>query len=234
MLLAKTEKTKLMLSQRDPSLGAKDRQILIMCNGVRSYEELVGMLGREAKPLLDRFIQSGLLMDATQALKSNSGVFSKTGTFYISDFASSGARKTTGSRGRPLQTHAAQLSSRSASLATDRAPLAIEQDKPASTNNRGKRSIAASKMYMINLLQMHRDLDSSTLAVNIHTSEDEQQLVACILASLRFITRKAGLAYGKRVAEQLSNILPEAYLPDLYAFTEECLLEQSSVVVAEH
>ncbi len=233
MLLAKTEKSKLMLIQRDASLGAKDRQILIMCNGIRTYSELVDMLGQDVKPILDRFIKTGLLMDASQALKNNAGVFSQTGTFYASDFPNSGASKSAGVRSRLLQTHVAAPSSRTAPLATDRAPLATEQDQPASTNNRGKRSIAASKMYMINLLQMHRDLDSSTLAVNIHTSEDEQQLVACILASLRFITRKAGLAYGKRVAEQLSNILPEAYLPDLDAFTNEYLLEQPSIVVTE-
>jgi hypothetical protein len=233
MLLAKTEKSKRMLSQRDASLGAKDRQILIMCNGIRTYDELVGMLGRDVKPVLDQLIQSGLLMDASRALKSNSGVMSQTGTFHSSDFVNSGANK--GASSPKTSTHASSkpLTSMSAPLTTDRAALTPAQDKPISTSSRGKRSIAASKMYMINLLQMHRDLDSSTLAVNIHTSEDEQQLVACILASLRFITDKAGRDYGKRVSEQLSNILPESYMPDLDAFRNEFLLDQPYVVVIE-
>jgi hypothetical protein len=237
MLLAKTEKAKLMLSQRDPSLGAKGRQILIMCNGARSYNDLVEMLGRDAMPILDQFIKNRLLMDTSQALKSNSGIFSPTGTFYSSDFANSGTGKAASLSGKvplaPLSNHA-PLSSMSAPLSTDRAALTASQDKPVSTNSKGKRSIAASKMYMINLLQMHRDLDSSTLAVNIHTSEDEQQLVACILASLRFVTHKAGLQYGQRVTEQLRNILPESYLPDLDAFNNEVLLHQPPFVVTEN
>jgi hypothetical protein len=234
MLLAKSEKTKLMLSQRDTSLGAKDRQILIMCNGSRSYKELVVMLGVSVKPVLDRLIQDGLLIDASKALASNRGVFSQTGTFYASDFASQGASKIGELSEPPSATQSGGLSSIRDSLATDRADLTALQDRPASLNSRGKRSIAASKMYVINLLQMHRDLDSSTLAVNIHTSEDEQQLVSCILASLRFVTRKAGVDYGKRVTEQLSNILPESYLADLEAFSNEFLFQQPSVVVKEN
>ncbi len=233
MLLAKTEKTKLMLSQRDSSLGAKDRQILILCSGTRTYDELVEMLGREIEPLLNRFIGNGLLVDVSRALRNDSGAMSQTGTFYSSELQNLAAKVAAVVREKPVRTSStpSQLMAVSASTDRDVIPTA-SQGAPVSLSSRGKRSIAASKMYMINLLQMHRDLDASTLAVNIHTSENEQQLVASVFASLRFVTNKAGLPYGMRVAEQLSNILPEIYLPSLREFTSENLTEQPSILVS--
>jgi hypothetical protein len=232
MLLAKSEKAKLLLSQRDASLGAKERQILIMCNGARTYQELTGLFGSDVKPILDRFMGNELLIDASKALVSERGVFSKTGTYYASDFTIQEATNSASYKETDKVAKAAHGAPKTQAVSKP-AELKLISDKPVSLNSKSKRSIAASKMYMINLLQMHRDLDSSTLAVNIHTSENEQQLVSCILASLEFIARKGGHDYCKRIANQLSNILPETYLPALEALVEDGFNQASPMLMNE-
>jgi hypothetical protein len=228
MLLAKSEKSKWMLSERDASLGAKDRQILIMCNGRRSYQELTELFGPDVQQTLDRFIKNGLLIDASKVLENDKGVLSQTGTFYASELAESKPKRSTHSGTAAAAKPSTSVANRTDPTAKLRDTAALANDPPIQLNKSGKRSIAASKMYMINLLQMHRDLDSSALAVNIHTSENEQQLVICILASLRYVNRKAGSEYGNRIAEQLSQILPENYLPDLDEVRKDLLIADTA------
>ncbi len=233
MSLAKTEKAKVMLSRRDGSLGAKERQILIMCNASRQYDEFIQLFGDDVKPILDGLIRQGLVMDAGRTSVHEHGAFSQTGTYYSSEFMSSGAfrsdfksSQSSVHPGKQATTTASSSNSRAITeaqkdLSTSKMSQVRAESATSGSQTRGRRSLAASKMYIVNLLQMHRDLDSSTLALNIQTSADEQQLITSILASLRYICGKAGMSYGQRVVEQLTNTLPEVYLPELMAFVDE-------------
>jgi hypothetical protein len=247
MSLAKTEKAKIMLSRRDGGLSAKERQILIMCNASRSYDDFVKLFGSDVELTLDRLIRGALIMDVQPREIQDHGALSQTGTFYSSELKSSDRMR--------FEPQDAQTPSFFAPLAEGASPTSKASSASAPTSNRGKsstepasqkpsveaargdtkirgrRSIAASKMYIVNLLQLHRDLDASTLTLNLHTSEDEEQLFACILASLHYISAKAGSEYCRRVCSQLEGTLPEAHLPGLAAFVKDVLNDSPSFLV---
>ena len=73
-------------------------------------------------------------------------------------------------------------------------------------------------MYMIDLLQMMRNMDASSLAVNLHTSADGNELLEWVLVGLKFIYIASGESYGSRVYEGLLEIVPEHQLPKLEEF----------------
>ena len=85
--------------------------------------------------------------------------------------------------------------------------------------------MAATKMYMIDMLQLMRDPGASSLAVSIQTSADEGELVYHLLDSLRYIASRAEPSYVERVGERIAQILPDPYLEPLGA----TLAELSSV-----
>jgi len=94
---------------------------------------------------------------------------------------------------------------------------------------RQRRSMAATKMYMIDLLQLMRDSGASSLAVSIQTSADEIELVYHLLDSLRYIAGRAEPSYVERVGERIAQILPESYLEPLEATLAEVLAGRSTV-----
>ena len=73
-------------------------------------------------------------------------------------------------------------------------------------------------MYMIDLLQMMRNMDASSLAVSLHTSADGNELLDWVLVGLKFICSASGVSYGSRVYQRLLEIVPEHQLPKLEEF----------------
>jgi hypothetical protein len=75
-----------------------------------------------------------------------------------------------------------------------------------------KRSLAATRMYMMDMLQLLRDMDASAMAVSLHTSESEAEFIANILSAVRLIALKSGPTYALRVLSKLSEIVPQSHL----------------------
>ncbi len=64
MLLHKTTRAHAALqSARDANLSLADRRILILADGRRSLNELVGLLGSEALPSIERLLRERYLED---------------------------------------------------------------------------------------------------------------------------------------------------------------------------
>ena len=84
---------------------------------------------------------------------------------------------------------------------------------PARTTSR--RSLAASKMYLIDMLQLQRDAESVSLRAEIQTSPSEDELVYRMMKGLRHLQDVATVSYARRVGERLAEILPEQHLPHL-------------------
>ncbi|HEY0661379.1 MAG TPA: hypothetical protein VGD21_08700 [Lysobacter sp.] len=189
MLLTKTIQARIALHERSGGLSALERRALILSDGNRSRDELVNLLGRDVLPLIDRLVRDGYLASAGESCPPAATVTATPRTMT--------ATSPVAMPGPALAVAA------SASVA---APAA-----------RSRRSLAATKMYVIDMLQLQRNADSASLAVSIQASRDPNELIGSVFDALRHIQRSSSTSYGRRVAERLAEIIPEEFLPRLQA-----------------
>lgn len=78
-----------------------------------------------------------------------------------------------------------------------------------------RRSLAASKMYLVDMLQLQRDPESVSLRADIQTSPSEDELVYRMMQGLRHLQSVVAASYARRVGDRLAEILPEQHLPRL-------------------
>ncbi|GAB3348187.1 hypothetical protein [Lysobacter tyrosinilyticus] len=104
---------------------------------------------------------------------------------------------------------------------------AVPAPMPARTTSR--RSLAASKMYLIDMLQLQRDPESVSLRAQIHTSPSEDELVYRMMLGLRHVQAVATASYARRIGDRLAEILPEQYLVRLDQ-TRSAWIESMSAV----
>jgi hypothetical protein len=92
--------------------------------------------------------------------------------------------------------------------------------KPLETQQQTtRRSLAGTKMYIIDMLQLLRDVDAASMAVSIHTSKDEVEFIQNIVTAARLIALKSGSSYGQRVVNKLREIVPAVHLAALQELT---------------
>jgi hypothetical protein len=109
------------------------------------------------------------------------------------------------------------------------ARYAVERkSKPQETQQQtSRRSLAGTKMYMVDMLQLLRDMDASAMAVSLHTSQNELEFIENVIAAARLIVFKSGPSYGLRVVSKLREIAPEVHLPALRELAFELEAESS-------
>lgn len=193
MLLAKTDKARTALQARSPALNAMDRRVLIVSDGERSRDALLAMFGNGASENIERLLREGYL-EAVQ----RPGMFAQ---------AASG------------------LASMLRSERTDREPVdapsatvtAVSAPAPAPKPAISRRSMAAAKMYLVDMLQLQRNEESASLRAAIHTAPSEDELVWQLCKALRHLRATTTASYGERVTARLGEILPEPWLPRLQA-----------------
>jgi hypothetical protein len=71
-------------------------------------------------------------------------------------------------------------------------------------------------MYLIDMLQMMRDMEASSLAVSLHASESEQDFVDCVVDSLQYLTLKNGTSFASRVLLKVMEVIPEKHWSALH------------------
>lgn len=196
MLPIKTEAGKAALQNRDPLLGPRDRQLMILCNGSRTVASLVPLMGPTVVDDLARLVEAGFLV-ATTASPHSAG---------RAHPAVKAVQRPGSSQEGTKTISADHLSSTSAA----RAPYP-----------NARRSLAGTKMYIMDMLQLMRDMQASALAVSIHTSESETEFMGHVVAAARWVFYQRGASYGMRVIDKLKEITPEAHLPLLHALTGE-------------
>jgi predicted NAD/FAD-binding protein len=84
-----------------------------------------------------------------------------------------------------------------------------------------RRSLAGTKMYIMDMLQLMRDMDASSMAVTIHTSEGEMEFIRNAIIATRLIAQKSSLSYGLRVVAKLRELVPQAHVPAIEALAQE-------------
>lgn len=187
MALHKSDKGRNALLERSGGMRMLERRALILCNGKRGREQLVRLLGPDILPGLERLLREGYLVDTTDA-----GPVASTPTLSIV---------------------AAQSPAPAPVVATPAAVAAIAAPHAAPPPSR--RSLAAAKMYIVDMLQLQRDPESVSLKADLQTSPSEDELVHRLVKSLRHLRTVASATYAQRIGERLAEILPEAHLPRL-------------------
>lgn len=205
MLLIKTEKARAaLLDQRSAGLSLLERRALILSDGKRSRNDLIGLLGPDILAALDRLVRDGYLGEqhaTTNVLAAAANVF----------------RSTPATTPTPL---------RAVPAAHEPPPTVAAPARPALAS---RRSLAATKMYLLDMLQLQRDPESMALKAEIQTSPSEDELVYRLMKAIRHIQSIANASYAQRVTERTAEIIPEVHLPKLEQVRIERLALGSAV-----
>lgn len=197
MLPTKTAHARTALQERSGGLSALERRALILSDGNRSLNDLVNLLGQGVLPSIDRLLREGYL-----ACTSPPGSMPA---------ATTGARRTEAPATQsPVASHAPSVP----------VPATVFPANGASSVA-PRRSLAATKMYVIDMLQLQRNAESASLMVSIQISRDPDELIGAVLDALRHIQRSSNASYGRRVAERLAEVIPEEFMPTLQAAQAE-------------
>ena len=197
MILAKTERGRAMLAERR-ALSPRERQLLVLADGRRSTAELTRWLGFAVEPVMQRLMTEGYLEQARQG----------TDAVPIAELPSTPPA--------PAEQPASSATPAPAVEVSALAEASLRDVAPASAPRGGsRRSLAASKMYIVSLMQMLRDADAASLAVSLHCAEAAEDLVDAVIAALVFVHRRSGADYAGRVASRLMEVMPIAHLPQL-------------------
>lgn len=227
MRLHKTPKAREMLTRNGPELSQLERRILILCDGRRDLATLMKMLGPEAAASVEVMRQQGYL-SASEATPAMGDVASQDSRGGIG-LGRGLNRLLRGDRGNDTSA-APDADARPTSSVSSSAPAAspaqsIAMSMPASTSSSSRnlrprpgarRSISAAKMYMLDMLQLQRSLEASSIAVSIQTSDGEHALVDALLEGLDHLASTTKPSMSVRIAERLAEILPEPHLDALH------------------
>lgn len=187
MALHKSEKGRAALLERPADMGLLERRTLILVDGKRDRQQLLAMLGPDVLSGLERLLREGYLVDPA-------------------------AGKPVASKPVLSVVAPTQASMPAADAPVARVAASVAAPRPASPS---RRSLAAAKMYMVDMLQLQRDPESVSLKAELQTSPGEDELVHRLGRSLRHLRTVASSSYAQRIGERLSEILPEAHLPRL-------------------
>ncbi|WP_242109283.1 hypothetical protein [Luteimonas aquatica] len=101
-------------------------------------------------------------------------------------------------------------------------PSAIAPSPPAAAPA-SRRSLAAAKVYMFDMLQLQRGAEAGAIATALRGCRDQDELVVRLVQALRHVRAVASPSYSHRVAERLAELMPEPYLFALGALRESPL-----------
>lgn len=196
MLLHKTELARATLAHTGTELGRRERQVLILCDGQRSLDAIVSMLGVDSLGMIQSLIASGYL---SQGIATPRTAAPPAGKSLLGRIAE-GVRQTTTSVPESTQ-----------------ADAAVTPPAAASRTTQSRRSMAACKMYMIDMLQLQRTPEAASLAVALQTAQDDDERALALVDALTWLRTATKASVCERVAERLKEIVPEAYLAGIEA-----------------
>lgn len=192
MLLHKTELARATLARTTTEPGRRERQVLILCDGRRNLNDIVSMLGVESLGMIQALVSSGYLVQDTAAgtaPPTGKGLFGRLG---------SGTR---------------QAATAAPTTVAAVAPVAA----PSARATASRRSMAACKMYMIDMLQLQRTPEAASLAVTLQTAGDDDERAMALVDALAWLRTVTKASVCERVAERLLEIVPEDYLAGIEA-----------------
>ncbi|TWI14316.1 hypothetical protein IP93_00312 [Lysobacter ruishenii] len=215
MLLAKTDKARTAIQNRDAGLTAQERHILIVSNGQRSLNDIVSMLGPAILASIDRLLRDGYLQPAA-AERTVDGLASTSQGMHALLRASRDLASKVQERAHVV-IEAATTAAAPPPTSFPAEPVATLPTPPAAPRVGPRRSLAAAKMYMLDMLQLQRSSEAASLKLAIQSSSSGEEILGSLIDSLRHLRDVATASYYDRVAMRLGEVLPEEFVPHLAA-----------------
>lgn len=218
MLLAKTDKARTAIQNRDPGLSAQERHILIVSNGERSLNDIVSMLGSATLAPIDRLLREGYLQAvAEERAADRVAAAAGQGMNTLLRASRDLANRVQERAQAVIEAAVAAPPPAPAVESTLAEQVATLPSPPPAPRVGPRRSLAAAKMYMLDMLQLQRSVEAATLKVAIQSSSSGDELLASLTDSLRHLRTVAAPSYYTRVATRLAEVLPEDLVPRLAA-----------------
>ncbi|MEJ5028639.1 hypothetical protein [Comamonas sp. MYb69] len=189
MVMIKTDKARQALRDRG-SLSVQERQILILCDGNRSRQEIARWVGDSAGSVLDALVTAGYLAMQQPPAPPPPPPPPPPAPPLPPPVAAPAP---------PVQ----------AAPRPPAAPVYVEQTRASQGS---KRSLAGCKMYAVGILQMQRSADAMALAVRVQQASDETELLLGLVDMVTFLEQMTNTGYADNVKTHLRQILPEQYL----------------------
>lgn len=127
--------------------------------------------------------------------------------------------------------HDTPLASVAAAAGVGRLPARPKTDDQAQAP-RTRRSLAGTKMYIVDRLQLLRDLEASSMAACLHSSQGEAEFIQNVARAVRLIVEKCGPSYGLRVVNTLLDTVPEGHVVVFHHLA--CDIETRAVPSPDH
>jgi len=190
---AKTTAGREAMQTRDPALSARDRQIMVLANGQRGPEDMAALLGPGTVAEIERLIGLGFLAPALPAAAPKAA-----------DVPPARPARPEARRDQRAELAAAAVVAR---VATPPPALPPAQAPRAAS----RRSLAATKMYVIDVLQMIREPEAAALATLVHTSSSETELMESLLQVLERLPALTRPSFAHKVCAHLLTIVPDEH-----------------------
>ena len=204
-------------------LSLQERRILILTDGKRTLNEVMGLLGSDILPAIDRLLRDGYISDARKAAPVAAAVPPASG---VAGAFSGLLRATTEAvQARTEQIRAGATRPPTPGIAQPAPAQQVPATLPAPHANaavagaRGgqRRSLVAAKMYLVDMLQLQRHPDAVELKARLQFANGQDELLAAILDGARVLLQLTSESYGQRIVVRIGEALPEALLPQFEA-----------------
>ena len=184
-VLRKTSAGRREQQQRSQALSARQRHVLILCDGQRAIGELCALIGQEVQELARELLAAG----------------------YLERVGFANAPE-------PVEAPLKRTSNASvqASSASEPSPSSVAASQLAqAVAPPPRRSIALSRMYMFDMLERLLGAQSGPARAHLRAADQPEAVLAALQECLALITEIAGSVQADKVRQQLCDMLPEDY-----------------------
>ena len=187
-VLRKTPTGRREQQQRSQALSARQRHVLILCDGRRAVGELCALMGQEAQQLTQELLAAGFVECV--------------GLAKAAELAPAEV---------PLKL--TSKTSAQGSSASEPSPSSVSASQLArAVAPPPRRSIALSRMYMFDMLERLLGGQSGPARAHLRAADQPEALLAALQECLALIAEIAGPVQADKVWRQLCDMLPEDYL----------------------
>jgi hypothetical protein len=187
-VLRKTSAGRREQQQRSQALSARQRHVLILCDGQRAIGELCALMGQEAQQLAQALLGAGFV--------------ERVGLVKAPELA-------------PVEVPP-QLTSKTpaqGSAVSEPSPSSVAASQLAqAVAPPPRRSIALSRMYMFDMLERLLGAQSGPARAHLRAADQPEAVLAALQECLALIAEIAGPVQADKVRRQLCDMLPEDYL----------------------